>query len=374
MIPEDSDLLAQWVARVYADAEIEIIQRIAKRLQIGVNAPGWEIQTLTRLRGLSSEALGIVQGIDAEVWAVLDGAISQAYKGAGLSQAEIAAATALLPKTHVASSNMRSAVEAIAADLRRPLDQARASMLRAVPDVYRKIVGETTTLAVARGMSKRDALKQATTQFLSKGITDIRDEAGRRWQIQDYTNMAVRTGYNRAMNEGHIQSIRDAGLDLVVIQPGPRPCEICDQWARAVLSLDGSEGEVETWDRLTGDPITVTVDATLAEAETDGYDHPNCRCSTRAYIPGATDPGVLERPAWDQAGYEAQQEQRGLEKYIRDAKRADAAGDPNAGQRVQEGQARLREHLEQNEALKRRSDREQIIQGGEPAVVSRARS
>lgn len=374
MIPDEADLLAQWVARLYAEAEIEIIQRLARRLQVGIGAPGWELETLTRLRALSTEALGILAATDRAVQTVLDNAIAQAYLGAGLSQAEIQAATAAIAPTAVASSNMRASVAAIAADLRAPLDGVRSTMLRAIPDVYRRIVGETVALTTARGMSKRDALKRATLQFLRRGISDIRDERGRRWNIQDYTNMAVRTGYNRARDEGHLASIRSVGLDLVTIQPGPRACKVCDEWARKILSLNGQTGEVQTRDRATGKMITVHVDATLDQARAAGYKHPNCRCSTRAYIPGLTDPSTLKRPPWDEAGYEAQQEQRAMERQIRAAKLAQAAGDPRAGARVREGQKRLREHLEANEALKRRSDREQIIQGGEPAVVRRARS
>ena len=374
MIPDDSDLLAQWVARAYADAEVEIIRRLAQRLQVGIGSPAWELETLTRLRSLSTEALGVLQSLDREVWAVLDEAISQAYVDAGISQAEIQAATAKVAATEIASNNMRRSVAAIATDLRTPLDGVRETMLRAVPDVYRQIVGETVALTTARGMSKRDALKRATLQFLRRGISDMRDQGGRRWNIQDYTNMAVRTGYNRARDEGHLASIRAVGLDLVTIQPGPRACKICDEWARKVLSLNGQTGDVQTRDRMTGKMITVHVDATMGQARSAGYKHPNCRCSTRAYIPGLTDPSTLKRPPWDEAGYEAQQEQRALERQIRQAKLAQAAGDPSAAARVKAGQKRMREHLEQNEALKRRSDREQIIQGREPAVVSRARS
>ena len=374
MIPDDSDLLAQWVARAYADAEVEIIRRLAQRLQVGIGSPAWELETLTRLRSLSTEALGVLQSLDREVWAVLDEAISQAYVDAGISQAEIQAATAKVAATEIASNNMRRSVAAIATDLRTPLDGVRETMLRAVPDVYRSIVGETVSLATARGLSKRDALKRATRQFLKDGISDMRDTAGRRWNIQDYTNMAVRTGMNRAADEGHLESIRAVGLDLVTIQPGPRACKVCDEWARKILSLDGRTGKIETEDRMTGKTITVRVDATLSQARAAGYKHPNCRCSTKAYIPGLTDPSTLKRPPWDEAGYEAQQEQRALEKQIREAKLAQAAGDPDAAARVKAGQAKLREHLAANPALKRRSDREQIITGGDPDVVVKAKN
>lgn len=371
---DDADLLAQWIARAYADAEVEIISRLARRLQVGVDLPGWELETLTRLRALSTEALGILSALDDEISGVIQRAISEAYLGAGISQAEVAAAASAIPPSAAASSNMRASVALIVRDLQEPLDGVRATMLRAVPDVYRRIIGETVALTTARGMSKRDALQRATVSFLRRGITEIRDEAGRRWDIQDYTNMAVRTGYNRARDEGHLASIRRVGLDFVTIQPGPRACEICDGWARKILSLNGQTGDIQTEDRVTGKRITVHVDATLDQALKAGYKHPNCRCSTKAYIPGLTRPESLVRPPWDQEGYQNQQIQRRVEREIRKAKLAEAAGDPTATARVRRRQGQMRELLRENPYLKRRSDREQIIDGGEPDVVRRARS
>lgn len=373
MIPDDADLLAQWVARLYAEAEIEILQRLAQRLRVGIGTPGWELQTLSRLRSLSTEALGILQATDKAVREVLETAISQAYLGAGISQAATAQVAATIPTAAVASNTMRASVAAIVQDLGTPLDGVRSTMLRAVPDLFRKIVGETVALTAARGMSKRDALKRATLSFLRHGIADIRDERGRRWNIQDYTNMAVRTGYNRALDEGHLDSLRANGLDLVMIQPGPRACKICDEWARKILTLGTATGDLEMRDPATGKMVTVHVDATLSAARKAGYKHPNCRCSSRAYIVGLSDPSMLERPPWDEAGYEAQQSQRAAERRIRAAKLARAAGDPKAGERVKAGQADLRGILSENPSLKRRSDREQIIEGSEPDVVTRAR-
>jgi hypothetical protein len=108
---------------------------------------------------------------------------------------------------------------------------------------------------------------------------------------------------------------------------------------------------------------------TLAEAMARGLFHPNCRHSISAYLPGVTHlpSGDLE----DAEGYEARQQQRAIERRIRQWKEQQAAALDDAGRqlaakRVRAAQADLREHLAQNPALKRLRYREQIGAGNVP--------
>ena len=91
----------------------------------------------------------------------------------------------------------------------------------------------------------------------------------------------------------------------------------------------------------------------------------NCRCSSKTYLPGITEPSELQRPAWDQEGYEAQSRQRQIELGIRQAKTSQAIaitpeGRARAAARVKDGQAVMRAHLAENTYLKRQSSREQL--------------
>src|SRR5690606_14575813 len=102
--------------------------------------------------------------------------------------------------------------------------------------------------------------------------------------------------------------------DLVVVHPGPRACDICDTWARSVLTIQpGPSGEVTVAAVDGSGDVTIEVDGSLDDARDDGWGHPNCRCAVAAYLPGVTDSTIIQRPPWDAEGYAAQQKQRTLE-------------------------------------------------------------
>lgn len=350
------------VAQVWTEAELRIIRRLVARLARGADAPTWELETLARLQEVRAIIVAELTVADAEAAALIEAAISEAY-GGGLGQM----LADLAPVEHVApaSAQQLRAVRAVVGELSSANTAVPRLMLRAAEDTFRAVVGDVVGSTLARGQSKRAAVQEATTRFLGKGLPSFTDAAGRSWRIADYAAMATRTGVRNAQIRGH-EDVLDANhLDLVIIQPGPRACDICDRWARKILTRHGQPGVISTVDLIRGTPMRLRVDDTLAAARAAGFQHPNCRCRLRAYIPGATTKRQIARPPWDAAGYRAQQAQRRLEVRIRDAKLQRAAATTPQAQleadyRVMGAQASLRAHLGEHPALKRQSAREQV--------------
>lgn len=356
------------LARIFADTEMLVLERILKALAEGVDDPAWQIDVLARVQRITRQTLWDLEDAPEYVEAIMQ-RLTQLYaSGEAAIFADLAAATIDRPEA-IEDSRRAAVVLNLAREMNDTATAGLRGMLRAVDDVYRRIVGETVELVASRGMSRRDALTTATRQFLRHGIPTFPDEKGRRWTIQGYVDMATRTGYANAQIRGHEDALDRAGLDLVVVQPGPRACPICDKWARKILSRRGGTGTRVTTDALTGKPTRVKVDDTLANARADGFQHPNCRCSLRAFIPGATDRSIIERPPFDAEGYQRQQQQRAIERGIREAKSialvSESVGDTARAQqaraRVAARQQALRDLLAANPALKRRNDREQVI-------------
>lgn len=357
------------LARIFADAEMLTLERVLSALARGVDDPAWEIDVLARLQRLTAQTLDDLGSDAAQYVAAIRERLAALYaSGEAAIFAEIGAAGIDRPEA-IEDGRRRAVVLALAREMNDAASAAGRGMLRAVDDVYRRIVGETVELVASRGLSRRDALRTATRTFLSRGIPSFTDESGRRWSIQSYVDMATRTGYANAQIRGHEDALTAARLDLCIVQPGPRACDICDEWARKVLARNGRAGTITTTNRLTGKPMQVKVDGTLAEARAAGFQHPNCRCSLRAFIPGATEKATIQRPPWDGEGYQRQQQQRGIERAIREAKTqalvAESVGDTKTAERararVKAAQQRLRDHLAANPELKRRNDREQVI-------------
>lgn len=368
MIPSNLGEDAAWelVQRV-KDAEVLVLERIGKMAAQGVNLPAEEYARvqLANVQKLRTQIIRDLSTSYEQVARNAEASISWAYKQGG--NAALLDLSAIASVVDSASSPAgRAAVELLSRELSDKLAESYNSVLRSVPDDYRSVIGSVATQGAIGSLTTKQAVDKALVDFFGKGISVApANSRGARMSLPDYTAMAVRTGAARAAVDGHTQALTANGLNLCMIQLGPRACDICDGWANLVLSVDGTvSGTIEQFNHLTGGTIKVKVDSSLPTARSRGWGHPNCRCGIKAYIPGVTktDP---RRVAWDEEGYKAQQRQREIERNIRDAKTREAlAVSPEdraaARARVREWQQRQRDHMDSHPYLKRQSVREQI--------------
>lgn len=355
---------AERVAELYRDAELRIIAAIAAALAQGMDAPDWEVQTLARLQVLGGEAQRLLEAIAPEAAERIRALLLEAYATGGLSAlADVGGLVA--PTIDVATDAQNLAALALAGELTGATSSAVPSILRAVDDVAREVVADAVASVTLGGETRRQAVQRALDGLVTRGLVGVDTRRGR-MDLPTYVEMAVRTGVARTAIAGHLDQMDTMGLDLVVIQPGPRACRICDRWARMVLSRSGRTGRLQFPSVVGQRAILIDVPASLATARRAGWGHPNCRCSVAAYLPGVTRASELQRPRWNREEYEAQQRQREIERNIRAWKRREAAAiTPEAAQeardRVRAWQAAMRDHLERNPFLKRQSRREQVV-------------
>lgn len=204
------------------------------------------------------------------------------------------------------------------------------------------------------------ASQRVLDDLLGAGIRGYRDSAGRHWALDTYIEMAVRTTAGNAALDGHHGQLQAAGHDLVVVSDSPRECSTCRPWERQVLSLSGQTGVVVARD-VDGQPVTVVVAGSLAQARRAGLMHPNCTHATSLYIPGVTKTGAAHH---DPQGYEDKQRQREIERHIREWKRREALAltpeaQAKARRKVREWQAHARENVART-GTKRLGYREQV--------------
>lgn len=353
--------LAEAVARIYEGAEVTILRQIAQALAVGVDDPWWERDVLQRLQSLRPGVLAELQRVNPHAAQAIVEALEEAY-GVGVLSGFRDLGTQPVPVAQTA------AVEALAAATIAKTGEAMPRILRAADDVAGTVVMKVLQGTVTGTTLRRDALQAALNGLARAGLQGVQVGRGQ-MGLADYARMAVRTGTAQAMIDGHVASLAALDVDLVTVKPGPRACEVCDDWAGKVLTVTGQAGtfEMETFAGSGPRMLKVRVDATLAEARAAGWGHPNCRCALAGYMPGLTKrASVTDRPEWDQRGYNAQQTQRRLERAIREAKALEAVAiTPEAAAaargKVRERQAKLRAHLAANPFLKRQSAREQLL-------------
>lgn len=326
--------LAKAVAEVYADSTATMLHKVARRLERGIDTPGWAEAKTVELHRLREEARALVAeldrlGPDAARQAITDAAERGAKAAvADLNRAKISAD---LVRTNPAT------VEALARETIGIIRASHPRILRVAEDVYRSTIAEATGGVSTGAMTRRQAAQRALDRFAMRGVTGFVDKAGRGWELATYAEMATRTASGHAAVAGYSDQLREHDVGLVYVSTSPYPCSLCDPWEGRVLSLDG------------GDPEHRSV----AEASSAGLFHPNCTHSLEGYIPGATDTGRSDREAKErrEEGYVNKQEQRSIERNIRrwKAREAVALDDDSravARGKVREWQARARDNAE----------------------------
>lgn len=352
------------IAQAYQQAELQILTLIRERLDRGQSLSDidWATSRLAEVQVLRKEATQALAAVNRSAASKINGAFGNAYKDGGVAALRDAAAYLPGKPSAVSSATRQATVRALADRTREGLAGVMPNLLRKMEDDYREVVRLSVASSQAGGVDRRKATTAALQSLLGKGLKTGPDG---RMNLPDYVQMAVRTGTANAAIQGHLDTMAANDLDLVVIYPGPRHCDRCDEWANVPLWRgSGSAGTVAVESVVSDRPVKVNVKGSLDQAKAAGWGHPNCRCSVGAYLPGATESTLPKpRPAWDQDGYEAQQRQREIERKIREWKTREAlASDPaakaDAARKVSQWQAAQRAHLNAHPALKRQYQRE----------------
>lgn len=346
MTPNALQDRASAMTELYGEAELRMIRAIAKRVSSGKAVSNWQQKKLEEVTQMKQELQGIVSGLKSgsrmtrEIlmreayesgWKDSDNALGNIYRGDGRSFSTIP------PARFDATSELMK-------ELDSRFDALDSEILRDANDAYRSIIGNVVALQSTGIMSTREAVKEALSNFADRGIAGFVDRAGRRWEMDSYANMAVRTGMMRASLQGLRDDMAAHGEHLVIITDHMDTCPLCRDWERKVLAVD-SEGAKD-----------IECEGLLSDAETAGLFHPNCLHAMTPYVPFLTDKEGMKAAkgysaAQDAEGYRNRQVQRYMERNVRRWKRQQAAAtDPERERyckaQVDRWQARLRQHVE----------------------------
>ncbi len=166
----------------------------------------------------------------------------------------------------------------------------------------------------------KQAQRKALDDMAKRGITGFTDTAGRQWRLDAYAEMATRTAVGRAQVAGTLARLRAQNMDLVIVSDHRGACKVCAPWESKVLSISGV-GFPHT--AKTGDGKTVKVAGSIVEAHSAGLQHPTCRHSLTAFIPGLTTPPPPRDSPTD--GNERRATERKKQEAARQARRQEAA-------------------------------------------------
>lgn len=360
---------AEELRRLYAALEEALARETAAHLRKGIDSPDWLADKL-RSAGLVRRA---AERLAAKLLRDSSGQVARAIErafrlGAEAAQAELQSRRAV-PLVRQSLPGAQ-AVNRLAVALAGRLDATQPRVVRAVVDAYRQTVTAGAAEILGGAAARRQAAERVWNRLLAQGFTGFTDVKGRNWSLAGYVDMATRTTAAQAAVAGHLDELGAAGIDLVIVSNAPQECERCRPWEQKILTRDESgrggatiEAEHATEDKI----IKVRVKGSVSEAIADGLQHPNCRHSLSAYLPGLTKP---QTHTADPAGDKARQQLRALERQAR-AARLQAAGalTPEARAaaeaRLKTVQADIRQHIAASKALGivRKPEREQLDLG-----------
>ncbi len=365
--PADGDRYSHRVARMVDDLEAALLRLLADTLRkTAPDTRSWAAERLAELQWLKQQARRATAATLAGLEQAVRGAILDAYNH-GTASALTDLEAAGRPPVNIGGLPAAATALRLASEPSAMIARAVAMVPEILGAAYSDAVAAGASNVLAGRSTRLAASQRVLNNLLADGVRGFTDARGRRWSLDTYVEMAVRSTTGQAAVAGHAAQLQAEGINLVVVSDSPRECPLCRPWEGKVLSLTGQVGTVIVQSITDGQARTVTVTGTLAQAKAAGLQHPNCTHRITAYLPGVT---KLDKPTSDPAGYAAKQRQREIERHVRAWKRREALAltddaKASAKTRVRAWQKALREHVDTHD-LKRLPHREQI---GAPGVL-----
>ena len=354
---------AEKIVEAYADAEVWLLRLITDAARSGATGTeNYYRHRLDALRRADRYMTGLESHLEGQVFDTL----VEGWKE-GVVQASATMGAAVPPPMPTAPLALLTEGVTAALTSQRPM------ILRVVDDMYREVVQTVTTRSVLSGMNIDRAMQETLNLFASRGITSFTDNAGRRWGMDTYTRMALRTARNRVMNEGRQDLFRSNGVDLILVSWHRACSPMCLPYQGRILTLDGAPGRRVVENRVEGGEMVVDVVERRDVAISNGFLHPNCRHTESAYIPGIPVPEV---PDVDEEEHEVEQRQRAIERHIRHWKKREAVAltpqeRVKAQAKVKAWQKAQRDHVKRHSFLRRNYSREKVWTGNAGSATPR---
>ena len=205
------------------------------------------------------------------------------------------------------------------------LESTQQAYAATVADIAARVQATQTALDIGAGevVTGVSTWNQATAHAINRlkqnGITGFIDHAGHRWSAEAYVAMDIRTTMFNTGRAAVWETNQNFGNDLyqVSYHNGARP--LCYPWQSKVIS---STDNARTVTDLDGNEITVYAQSATSYGQAAGLFGINCRHYPTPFIPGVSlirDGG--QNAEDNEKTYEESQQQRGLERKIREEKR-----------------------------------------------------
>ena len=344
MNPAFLDSMSWAMAEVYEAVTDRILINLArhfKYLKPGQPIPGafeYQARMLAQMGQVNRETVEIIaqslEGADEALKGVLEAAIMDALKTEEpklRKAAEKGLLGSFLPP-EVAPNQMQAfryyynqSADKLNLVNTVMLESTQAAYTATVADIAAKVATTQSILNVATGevvtgvSSWNGAMHSAVKKMVDNGLTGFVDHGGHHWSPEAYTAMDIRTTVFNTAREAVWERNEDYGNDLYQVSShnGARP--LCYPWQGKVISRTDNVREVEDLD---GGKVEVIAQSETSYGQAAGLFGVNCKHYPMTFIPGfSTLKGEPQSPEENEKTYAESQEQRRLERKLREEKR-----------------------------------------------------
>ena len=351
MHPAFLDAMSWEMAEVYGAITDQILINLARHFPFYVagedlptSAFTYQASMLAQIGQVNAETMRIIRNglADADPALVncLEQSIIDAVKSTDkpLSEA-VKKGIFLPPAAPVLSPNQYRAFELYYKQAADKLNLVNTVMLESTQSAYRQAVSDVVSeieiadrinrtqiaLDAAAGetvtgvSSWNQALRHATDKLNNGGIAGFIDHAGRQWSAEAYVAMDIRTTMYNTGRAAVWETNENFGNDLYIVSyhNGARP--LCYPWQNKVIS---SMDAARTVTDLDGNAVEVIAQSATSYGAPAGLFGINCKHYPTPFIPGVSViTGQPQNKEDNDRVYEQSQEQRRLERKLREEKR-----------------------------------------------------
>lgn len=281
------------IKEIEQEIELELISSMKRNLErhlkeeekTGFDYPQWQAETLKEMKRFQRENKNIVrdktQGLNSSISKQLQNELKQGSTREMKKYKEIMGSKYKTNKSlsHSFFKLNDKKLASLIEEVQNGTKLANFGALRMMNDQYRKVISKAVMFSNYGAVSSRKAIDMATKDFLNAGINCIEYKNGRRVNIADYCDMAVRTANTRAQLIGEGQFRQEIGEHLVKPTRHNTSCEKCAKWEGRVLIDDVYSGGSKKDGKY---PL-------LSEAMAQGFFHPRCEHSLPTYYKEVSD-------------------------------------------------------------------------------------
>lgn len=205
------------------------------------------------------------------------------------------------------------------------LESTQTAYTATVSDVVNRIQRTQSILNVGAGevvtgvSSWNTAMHDAVKKMVQNGLTGFIDHGGHHWSPEAYVAMDIRTTMFNTARAAVAERAEEYGCDLYQVSSHNAARPLCYPWQEKVISRSDWSGEVED---LNGNKVHVYAQSETSYGQAAGLFGVNCKHYPMTFIPGfSTLKGQPQDPEENEKAYAESQEQRRLERKLREERR-----------------------------------------------------